>query len=101
MMSDDVDIPFESMQTLVNSLNQIINEFDAADSRTAQLLAAIDTPQGRTDLRDAAEDFEARWDDKRETLRRKLEDLKVRVDDTQNAWTELDIELAQMQESSE
>lgn len=100
-MSDDVDIPFESMQALVNSLNQIINEFDAADSRNAQLLAAIDTPQGRTDLRDAAEDFEARWDDKRETLRRKLEDLKVRVDDTQNAWTELDIELAQMQESSE
>lgn len=99
-MGGDIDVPFESMQTLVDSLDQIIAEFGDANSRTAQLLSAIDTPQGRSELRDAAEDFEARWDDKRETLRRKLEDLRVRVDDTKTGWQELDVELAQMQENN-
>lgn len=100
-MAGDVDIPFSSMQTLSNSLTRIIAEFDDADERTTELLDAIDRPQDRDELRDAAEDFESRWDDKRETLRRKLESLLERVDETKSAWEELDLELQQMQESSE
>lgn len=96
----DVDIPFESMQTLVDSLDLIITEFGDAEARTGPLLDAINTPQGDSELRDAAEDFEARWDDKRETLRRKLEDIRARVDETKIAWEELDTELGQMQENT-
>ena len=101
MAGEDVDIPFESMQELADSLKAIDEEFSAAGANTRELVAAIDRPQDDSELQDAAEEFEARWDDKRETLRRKVEEFRKRVDETKSAWEELDIELAQKQESSE
>lgn len=101
MAGEDVDIPFETMQELADALKAIDEEFADAGARTRELVEAIDRPQGDSELQDAAEDFESRWDDKRETLRRKIEEFRKRVEDTKHAWEDLDVELAQMQESSE
>lgn len=78
----------------MTALTIIVTEFDEAGSRTSELRDAIRSPQGRSDLREAAEDFESRWDDERETPRRTLEDLQQRVDETRQGWADLDGELA-------
>lgn len=98
----DVEIPFERMEELSNALGLIVTEFAEAASRTGALEDAIGTPlDGYTALRDRASDFESNWDDKRETLRRKLAEMKQRVDETREAWADLDAELAAMQEGAE
>ena len=93
-MADEVDIPLESMQALSDALADIIAEFAAAGKRTSDLVGAIGEPQGSRALARAAEKFESDWDDKRETQRRNLVEMKKRIDDTREAWMELDSELA-------
>lgn len=100
-MADDVEIPLESMQTLSDALTEIIAEFDAAGGRTDRLIAAIGEPQGDSRLANAAEKFESDWDDKRETQRRNLEEMKKRLDESREAWQQFDLELAQSLEASE
>jgi len=92
-MAHDVDIPLESMQSLSDSLARIIAEYEDAGSRTGRLVEAIGSPQGDRRLARAAEKFESDWDDKRETQRRNLEEMKKRLDETRQAWEELDLEL--------
>ncbi|WAC66710.1 hypothetical protein OVA14_02730 [Agrococcus sp. SL85] len=94
MAYDDIDIPLRSMETLSTALGDIVAEFDDATGRSEALEAAIGTPLGRGGLRDQAQEFEEAWDDKRDTLKAKLERLKERVDDTRTAWEDLDVELA-------
>ena len=97
----DVLIPFERMEELSTALGLIITEFEEAGSRTGDLENAIRTPlPGWSGLKDRASDFESKWDDKRETLREKLEEMKKRVDENRKAWADLDAELAQKQETS-
>lgn len=97
----DVLIPFDRMEELSNALGLIITEFEEASSRTGELENAIRTPlPGWTALKDRASDFESKWDDKRETLRGKLEEMKKRVDENRQAWADLDAELAKMQEGA-
>ncbi len=97
----DVLIPFERMEELSTALGQIITEFKDAGSRTGELEGDIGTPlPGWTALKDRASDFESEWDDKRDTLREKLEEMKKRVDENKAAWKDLDTELATMQEGS-
>lgn len=99
-MPEDVDIPLGTMQELSDALGAIEEEFRLASSRTDELEEAIGAPLGRSELRDEAVDFESAWDDKRETLRRAVEEMKQRVDDTREAWTELDAELAAATETA-
>ncbi|WP_404311973.1 hypothetical protein LG314_11785 [Agrococcus terreus] len=94
MAYDDIDIPLRSMETLSSALGDIVAEFDDASGRSEALEAAIGSPLGRGGLRDRAQEFEEAWNDKRGTLKAKLERLKERVDDTRTAWEDLDVELA-------
>lgn len=48
-----------------------------------------------------AQRFEEAWNDKRDTLRDHLADLKTRTTDTKNAWQDLDRELATASEVSD
>ena len=92
-MSDGVLIPLASMAELDQALRDIVIEFEEAGSRTDSLLDAIGRPFGRTGLRDAADEFEGAWDDKRETLKGHLVDLQEQVAAVKDAWDELDLEL--------
>lgn len=100
-MTDGVEIPLRSMQALSDALKEIIAEFEAAESRTGSLVAGIGSPQGDSRLARAAEDFESEWNDKRETQRRNLEEMKKRIDDAHEGWVQADLELAQSLEGSE
>jgi hypothetical protein len=95
-MADGVDIPLRSMKELSEALTAILTEFgeSGAGARTGKLLEAIDHPLGDSRLARAADDFESAWDDKRETLRRNLEEMKKRLDDASDGWREADLELA-------
>lgn len=101
VMADGVEIPLDSMQALSDALHEIIAEFEEAGSRTSDLVGAIGNPQGDSRLARAAEDFESEWDDKRETQRRNLEEMKKRLDDAREGWEQADLELAQSMESAE
>lgn len=94
MAYDDVGIPFESMKELETAVRDAISEFDSARNNSDALQQAIGTPFGRTELRSEVDRFEGAWDDKRETLKRKLEELLERVAGTASAWEELDAELS-------
>lgn len=93
-MADRVDIPLDSMEDLNEALKSIIVEFEDAGSRGRQLTEAIDRPTGDSRLRDAADDFEGKWDDKRDTLKGHLIDLQEQVEGVRDAWREFDAELA-------
>lgn len=92
-MSDEVLIPLASMAELDRALKDIVIEFEDAGSRTDSLLDAIGRPFGRTGLRDAADEFEGAWDDKRETLKGHLVELQEQVAGVRDAWEQLDLEL--------
>ena len=92
-MSDEVLIPLASMAELDQALRDIVIEFEDAGSRTDSLLDAIGRPLGRSGLRDAADEFESAWDDKRETLKGHLVDLQEQVAAVKDSWEELDLEL--------
>lgn len=100
-MADGVEIPLDSMRALSDALRDIIAEFDTADTRSGALVAAIGSPQGDSRLSRAAEEFESEWNDKRETQRRNLEEMKKRLDDSHDGWVEADLELAQSMEAAE
>lgn len=100
-MTDGVEIPLQSMLALSNALRDIIAEYEDAGARTGELTDAIGRPQGDSRLQRAAEDFESEWDDKRETQRRNLEEMKKRIDDARDGWQEVDLELAKSMENAE
>ncbi|WP_417509070.1 hypothetical protein [Microbacterium sp.] len=67
----DVVIKYTELNTLLFRLNSMIEEFNSG-SKGAELRDAIGEPFGRSELTDAAEESEDRWNDKRESL---VEDL--------------------------
>lgn len=100
-MGDGVEIPLESMSALSDALGVIIAEFEDAGARNGVLVSAIGSPVGDSRLSRAAEAFEADWDDKRETQRGNLEEMKKRLDDAHEGWVQADLELAQSMENAE
>lgn len=75
----DVYIKLSELEQVVTELEAIINEFENAKSNSEALEAAIGNPFGKGELRDRAEDFESRWDDKRSQLTDGLKDIKDHV----------------------
>lgn len=93
-MADRVDIPLDSMEDLNEALKSIIVEFEDAGRHGRALTEAIDRPLGDSSLRDAADDFEGKWDDKRDTLKGHLIDLQEQVEGVRDAWEQFDADLA-------
>ena len=93
-MGDGVSIPLSSMEELDHALKDIVVEFDEARGRTGRLVEAIGRPFGRSGLRDAADEFEGAWDDKRETLKGHLVELQKQVEGVRDGWESLDRDLA-------
>ncbi|QTV80216.1 hypothetical protein [Microbacterium sp. NIBRBAC000506063] len=101
MAYDDIDIPMATMADLEKAITDAIGEFESATGNSEALEAAIGSPLGRSELRSEAQRFEEAWDDKRETLRRNLEDLLERVSGTRQSWQDLDSELATAMEAED
>ncbi|REJ06916.1 flagellar protein FlgN [Microbacterium bovistercoris] len=64
----DVVIDYDELYSLYTNLMAIMQEFEDASKRQRELADDIKQPYGRGELRDKAEDFEGRWDDRRNKL---------------------------------
>ncbi|MBG6238978.1 hypothetical protein IWX78_001957 [Mycetocola sp. CAN_C7] len=91
----DVYIKVEHLNQLNGSLKQILVEFNDAATRTDKLQEMIDSPDGRTELRDKTHDFEGGWDDRRNALIEKLTGIQAAVESTCTGWQEFDADAAQ------
>lgn len=76
----DVYIKLSQLEQVVTQLEAIITEFDHATSLSEELEAAIGDPFGESKLREEAQEFEERWDDKRGDLKDGLTGVKDHVD---------------------
>lgn len=75
----DVYITLDKLEQVVTSLEEIISDFDNATSLSEELEAAIGDPFGEHKLRDEAQEFEERWDDKRKQLSDGLKGIRDHV----------------------
>ncbi|MFS2243116.1 hypothetical protein [Microbacterium sp. OR16] len=100
-MGQDINIPMSKLEQLNTSLTNIISEFENAGSRGDALESAIGSPHGESALRNEVDRFESAWNDKRDTLKEKLESAKERVVDFVQAWTDFDLEAAKNLDSTE
>ena len=88
----DVLINYSVLNELNGSLKQIIVELEEAENRADDLEDAIGDPVGRDDLREAAEEFEDGWDDRRKFLKEDIELVQQHVEEVGSKWAEWDTE---------
>lgn len=67
-MSDGVKVKYDKLEPLQAELRSIIDEFENAGSLSNDLENAVGSPYNEYALRDAASNFESRWDDRRKKL---------------------------------
>lgn len=87
-----VKVSYDDLGELSTQLNSIIDEFEHAGSRRRDLEGAVDRPYGLGDLKDAAHEFEGRWDDRRKRLMDSCKGLAEHVDSVIEAFQEFDEE---------
>ena len=90
----DVYIKLEQLEQVVTSLEEIISDFDNATSLSEALEAAIGDPFGESKLREEAQEFEERWDDKRTQLNDGLKGVKDHVKGVVDGVQDWDAETA-------
>lgn len=100
-MGADINIPMSDLERLNTTLGNVITDFEKARSRGDALEAAVGSPHGEGALRSEIDRFESDWDDKRETLRQKLEDAKQRLVDFVTAWSDFDLDAAKSMDTTE
>jgi len=88
----DVKLTLDELQEMSDELQQIIEEFENARSRSDALEQAIGAPFGKTALRDTVEEFETRWDVQRDDLKESLTGIGEHLDDVIAGFEELDSE---------
>ena len=94
----DFYIDLGQLNTVKENLTKIISEFEHAEDHADELEDAIGDPYGRNELREAAEDFEDRWNHKRDQLKDGLDDVlehvKGVIENVENWDTETAIQLS-------
>ena len=90
----DVYISYSELGEVEANLTDIVAEFDAAVSGSNELETAISDPYGRHELRNAAQEFEERWDKKRGELADDLGKILERVTGILDGFRQGDDELA-------
>jgi predicted nucleic acid-binding Zn-ribbon protein len=78
-VGDDVQIDYDDLKELRDYLEEIVEELDKASDRADELEDAIGDPMDKDDLREAAEEFEDGWDDRRGELKEDLEKIHEHV----------------------
>ena len=90
----DVLIEYGVLNELNGSLKQIIVELEKAEGRADTLEGDIGDPYGKNRLREAAEEFEDGWNDRRSALKEDLMKIQERVEETGKAWERWDTDAA-------
>jgi len=98
-----VKISYDELGALYTNLLATQTEFESASQRRSELSDDIGSPYGEGELRDKTDDFEKRWDDRRNKLNEGLkavtEQAKTVLDGFGDFDTQMAAELAQqMQE---
>lgn len=90
----DVYIKLDQLRSVQTDLDSIIEEFSNATDRSEALEESIGDPFGRAELREHAQDFEERWDVKREKLKEELTGVRDHVQAVVETVEEADAEAA-------
>ncbi|NYF98787.1 flagellar protein FlgN [Janibacter cremeus] len=90
----DVYIDIGELEKVHSQLGEIVTEFENATSNSETLEADIGDPFGRGRLREKAQEFEERWDDKRDELKEGLDKIRTHVGDVLENFKSLDTEIA-------
>lgn len=93
-MGDGVLIKYTELNEVNSHLKEIIAELEGAEDRADQLEDAIGDPYGRNNLREAAEDFEDRWNNKRNDLTRGTKKVQEHVQVVLDDFLKLDQDAA-------
>ena len=89
-MGDGVLIKYTELEEVNSFLLEILAELEGAEDRADQLEDAIGDPYGRNDLREAVEDFEDRWNNKRNDLTRGTKKVQEHVQGVLDGFLEWD-----------
>ena len=87
-----VKVSYDDLGALSTQLKSIIDEFEHACNRRRDLEGAVDRPYELGDLKDAAHDFEGRWDDRRKRLMDSCKGLAEHVDGVIEGFQDFDEE---------
>ncbi|SEE90300.1 flagellar protein FlgN [Ruania alba] len=90
----DIYLSLDELKTANEQLTNIVEEFENAVSRSEALERAIGAPFGNSDLREKAEDFETRWDVKRDKLKEGLSDVQKHLKGVIDGVEDWDAEMA-------
>ncbi|MDR2998052.1 MAG: hypothetical protein LBU78_08025 [Microbacterium sp.] len=90
-----VKVKYDELGGLSTELEHIVKEFEDAGSRRRDLKDAVGDPYDDGRLRDVADDFEGRWDDKRKALIENCTTLKDHVDGVIKGFKDFDEKAAQ------
>ena len=94
----DFYIDLGQLNTVKDELSKITKEFEDAEDRADDLEDAIGDPYGRNELREAAEDFEDRWnheaDELKDSLNDVLEHIKGVIENVEKWDTDTAIQLS-------
>lgn len=90
----DVIITYDRLAELDEKLQAITVELEQAAARANVLEGAIGDPFGRNDLREAVEDFEDRWNNKRKNLASDVADVQEHVHGVLEGFREWDRQTA-------
>ena len=78
-MGDGVLIKYSELKAVGDNLKKIVQELKDASKRADVLEEAIGDPYGKNKLREAAEEFEDGWDDRRNKLLEDIEKVEQHV----------------------
>jgi len=90
----DIYISLTELSHMSDQLATVIDEFKNSVEKSEALESAIGAPFLKSELREKAEDFETRWDLKRDELQGGLEEIKKHLDGVIKGFQEADIEMA-------
>ncbi|QTX05517.1 hypothetical protein [Agromyces archimandritae] len=87
---DGVLIKYTELSELNRKLKDIVAELEGAEDRADVLEDAIGDPYGKNRLREAVEDFEDRWNNKRKNLAEDTKKVQEHVQGVLDGFTEWD-----------
>ena len=94
-----VRVSYDDLGGLSTQLKNIVDEFESAGSRRRALQDAVDTPYDKNELKDAADNFEGRWDDRRKRLMDSCKTVADHLDSVIEAFKDFDEEAASKSEN--
>lgn len=90
----DVSIKIETLDQTVAKLDSIIDEFEHAVGNANALEGAIGNPFQHGELRSQADDFEKRWDMKRNDLKEEISEVRDHMKGVVDGFKNWDSETA-------